>query len=75
MAQKLTELVRALGGILTERKKLERAKQKTIGALNRALGRIGYKVVAKTEPGRQRRRRPRKKPVTRKPRRRRAKRG
>jgi len=70
MAQKLTELVRALERILPERKRLDQAERKIVKTLNRTLGRIGYKVVAKTEPERQRMRRARKKVAARKRRRR-----
>ena len=73
MAQKLTELVRAVERILPERQKLAQAERKVVKALNRALGRIGYKVVAKTEPERQRMRQARKKVAARKRRRRKAK--
>ncbi len=61
MAEKLSELVRAVERILPERRRLAQAERKVVKALNRALGRIGYKVVAKTEPERQRARRARKK--------------
>ncbi len=75
MAKRVADLGKAVEGVLGGRKKLVQAERKVVRALNRALGRIGYKVVAKTGPERQRMRRARKKPVTRKPRRRRAKRG
>ncbi len=68
MAGRLGDLGKAVGGLVGGRKKLVQAERKVVKALNRALGRIGYKVVAKTEPERQRRRRPRRKAVTRKPR-------
>ena len=73
MAEKLSELVRAVERILPERRRLAQAERKVVNALNRALGRIGYKVVAKTEPERQRMRQARKKVAARKRRRRRAK--
>ncbi len=66
MAEKLSELVRAVERILPERRRLAQAERKVVKALNRALGRIGYKVVAKTEPERQRARRARKKVAARK---------
>ena len=73
MAKRVADLGKALEGVLGGRKKLVQAERKVVKALNRALGRIGYKVVAKTEPERQRMRRARKKVATRKRRRRKAK--
>ncbi len=73
MAGRLGDLGKAVGGLVGGRKKLVQAERKVVRALNRALGRIGYKVVAKTEPERQRMRRARKKVATRKRRRRKAK--
>ncbi len=73
MARRVADLGKAIEGVLGGRTKLAQAERKVVGALNRALGRIGYKVVAKTEPERQRMRRARKKVATRKRRRRKAK--
>ncbi len=73
MAKRVADLGKAVGGLVGGRKKLAQAERKVVRALNRALGRIGYKVVAKTEPERQRMRRARKKVAARKRRRRKAK--
>ncbi len=74
MAKRLDDLGKALQGVLGGRKKLVQAERKVVRALNRALDRIGYKVVAKTEPERQRMRRAKKKVATRKRRRRKTRR-
>ncbi len=73
MARRVADLGKALEGVLGGRKKLVQAERNVVKALNRALGRIGYKVVAKTEPERQRMRRARKKVAARKRQRRKAK--
>ncbi len=73
MARRVADLGLALEGFLGGRKMLVQAERKVVKALNRALGRIGYKVVAKTEPERQRMRRARKKVAARKRQRRKAK--
>ncbi len=73
MAKRVADLGKAIEGVLGGRGKLVQAERRVVRGLNRALGRIGYKVVAKTEPERERRRRARKKVVTRKRRRRKAK--
>ncbi len=69
MAKRVAELGKAIEGVLGGRKKLVQAERKVVRALNRALGRIGYKVVTKTEPERERKRRARKKVATRRKRR------
>ena len=46
MAKRLDDLGKALQGVLGGRKKLVQAERKVVRALNRALDRIGYKVVA-----------------------------
>ncbi len=73
MAKRVADLGKAIEGVLGGREKLAQAERNVVKALNRALGRIGYKVVAKTEPERQRARRARKKVKARKRRRRKAK--
>ena len=73
MAKRVAELGKAIEGVLGGRKKLAQAERKVVRALNRALGRIGYKVVSKTGPERERMRRARKKVATRKRRRRKVK--
>ncbi len=52
MAKRVADLGKAIEGVLGGREKLAQAERKVVKALNRALGRIGYKVVAKTEPER-----------------------
>lgn len=42
MVEKLVDLVKGVGAVLGERKRLEQVEKKFIKALNRALGRIGY---------------------------------
>ncbi len=73
MARRVADLGKAIEGVLGGRTKLAQAERKVVRALNRALGRIGYKVVAKTGPERERMRRARKKVATRKRRRRKVK--
>ncbi len=73
MARRVADLGKAVEGLVGGRRKLAQAERKVLKTLNRALGRIGYKVVAKTEPERQRMRRARKKVAARKRRRRKAK--
>ncbi|MEE9123023.1 MAG: hypothetical protein V3U14_00820 [candidate division NC10 bacterium] len=72
MAKRVADLGKAVQGLVGGRKKLAQAERTVVKALNRALGRIGYKVVAKTDPERERRRQARKKVRTRKRRRRKA---
>ncbi len=72
MAKRVADLGKAVQGLVGGRKKLAQAERTVVKALNRALGRIGYKVVAKTDPERERRRQARKKVRTQKRRRRKA---
>lgn len=72
MPKRVADLGKAVEGLIGGRQKLVQTERKVVKALNRALGRIGYKVVAKTGPERERRRQARKKVKTRKRRRRRA---
>jgi len=72
MAKRAADLGKAVEGLIGGREKLAQAERTVVKALNRALGRIGYKVVAKAEPERQRTRRARKKVAARKRRRRKA---
>ncbi|MEE8624699.1 MAG: hypothetical protein V3T19_05105 [Acidiferrobacterales bacterium] len=72
MAKRVADLGKAVQGLVGGRRKLAQAERTVVKALNRALGRIGYKVVAKTDPERERRRQARKKVRTRKRRRRKA---
>jgi hypothetical protein len=69
MAKRVADLGKAVEGLVGGRKKLVQTERKVVKALNRALGRIGYKVVAKTEPERERKRRARKKVAARRKRR------
>jgi len=72
MAKRVADLGKAVQGLVGGRRKLAQAERTVVKALNRALGRIGYKVVAKTDPERERRRQARKKVRTQKRRRRKA---
>ncbi len=69
MAKRVADLGKAVEGLVGGRKKLVQAERRVVKALNRALGRIGYKVVAKSEPERERKRRARKKVAARRKRR------
>ncbi len=66
MAKRLADLGKTVEDVLGGREKLVQAERRVVKALNRALGRIGYKVVAKTGQERERVRRARKKVATRK---------
>ena len=66
MARRVADLGKAVERLIGGRKKLTQAERKVVKALNRALARIGYKVVAKTGPERERKRQARKKVATRK---------
>jgi hypothetical protein len=72
MAKRVADLGKAVEGLIGGRKRLAQAERTVVKTLNRALGRIGYKVVAKAEPERERRRQARKKVAARKRRRRKA---
>ncbi len=61
MAQKhrLEDMVKSVGAVLGERKRLERVEKKLVRTLNKALSKIGYKVApakAVAKGGRRRRR-------------------
>lgn len=64
MAERLDNLVKNVRVVLGERKRLERVEKKVVGALNKALGKIGYKVVAAKGAAPAKRRRRRAKRVT-----------
>ena len=70
--KKLENLVKSVGAVLGERKRLERVEKGLVTTLNKALGKIGYKVVSAkgAAPATRRRRRARPAKVTRRPRRR-----
>lgn len=58
MAKRLVDLMRSVDTVLDERKRLAKREKQIVRALNRALGKMGYAVVAgKGEGGRRRRRR------------------
>ncbi len=61
MAQRhrLEDMVKSVGAVLGERKRLERVEKKLVTTLNKALAKIGYKVApakAVAKGGRPRRR-------------------
>lgn len=68
MAKRLADLMRSVDTVLEERKRLVQRERQLVTALNRALGKMGYAVVAARGGGPRRRRRGRR-------RRRRAKKG
>lgn len=56
--QRLEDMVKSVTAVLGERKRLERVEKKLVATLNRALAKIGYKVVparATAPKGRRRR--------------------
>lgn len=58
MAKRLVDLMRSVDTVLDERKRLAQREKQLVRALNRALRKMGYAVVAgKGEGGRRRRRR------------------
>ena len=57
MAKRLVELVRSVDTVLDERKRLAQREKRLVRALNRALGKLGYAVVAAKGGGGRRRRR------------------
>lgn len=57
--QRLEDMVKSVGAVLGERKRLERVEKKLVSTLNKALAKIGYKVIpakAVAKKGRRRRR-------------------
>jgi len=67
MAKRLVDLVRSVDTVLGERKRLAKQEKRLVGALNRALGKMGYAVVAAKGGGQRRRRRRRGRRPGRKP--------
>jgi hypothetical protein len=57
MAKRLVDLVRSVDTVLGERKRLAKQEKRLVGALNRALGKMGYAVVPAKGGGQRRRRR------------------
>jgi hypothetical protein len=58
MAKRLAVLIRSVDTVLGERRRLAQQEKRLVGALNRALAKMGYAVVvAKGGGGRRRRRR------------------
>lgn len=57
MAKRLVDLVRSVDTVLEERKRLTKREGLLVRALNRALGRMGYAIVAAKGGGPRRRRR------------------
>ncbi len=58
MAKRLAVLIRSVDTVLGERRRLAQQEKRLVGALNRALAKMGYAVVAaKVGGGRRRRRR------------------
>ncbi len=56
---RLEDMVKSVGAVLGERKRLERVEKKLVTTLNKALAKIGYKVApakAVAKGGRRRRR-------------------
>ncbi len=65
MAKRLVDLMRSVDTVLKERKQLVQREGQLVRALNRALGKMGYAVVAATGSRPRRRRlgrRPRRRP-------------
>ncbi len=54
MAKRLVDLMRSVDTVLEERKRLVQREEQLVRALNRALGKMGYAIVAATR-GRPRR--------------------
>jgi len=55
---RLEDMVKSVGAVLGERKRLERVEKKLVRTLNKALSKIGYKVIpakAVAKGGRRRR--------------------
>lgn len=67
MAKRLVDLVRSMDTVLGERKRLIKQEKRLVGALNRALGKMGYAVVPAKGGGQRRRRRRRGRRPGRKP--------
>ncbi len=67
MAKRLVDLVRSVDTVLGERKRLAKQEKRLVGALNRALGKMGYAVVPAKGGGQRRRRRRRGRRPGRKP--------
>lgn len=72
VAKRLESLAKSIGIVMGERKKLERIEKRLASALNKALGRLGYKVVSVkgAAPARRQRRRARRAKPAGRPRRR-----
>jgi hypothetical protein len=71
VAARLESLVKSVGVVLGERKRLARIEKRLVKALNNALGKMGYKVIHANAaaPGRRRRRRVRRRTRPARPRR------
>jgi len=67
MAKRLVDLVRSVDTVLGERKRLAKQEKRLVGALNRALAKMGYAVVPAKGGGQRRRRRRRGRRPGRKP--------
>jgi len=67
MARRLVDLVRSVDTVLGDRKRLAKQEKRLVGALNRALGKMGYAVVPAKGGGQRRRRRRRGRRPGRKP--------
>ncbi|HEV8662605.1 MAG TPA: hypothetical protein VGT06_05590 [Candidatus Methylomirabilis sp.] len=57
MAKRLVDLVRSVDTVLEERKRLSKREGLLVRALNRALAKMGYAIVAVKAGGQRRRRR------------------
>lgn len=57
MAKRLVDIMRSVDIVLQERKRLAQREEQLVRALNRALGKMGYTIVAAKEGGPRRRRR------------------
>jgi hypothetical protein len=67
MAKRLVDLIRSVDTVLDERRRLAQQEKRLVGALNRALAKMGYAVVAAKGGGGRRRRRRRGRRPGRKP--------
>ncbi len=67
MAKRLVDLMRSVDTVLGVRKQLAQREKRLVRALNRALGKMGYAVVAAKAGGVRRRRRRRGRRPGRKP--------
>jgi len=67
MAKRLVDLIRSVDTVLDERRRLAQREKRLVRALNRALAKMGYAVVAAKGGGGRRRRRRRGRRAGRKP--------